>query len=267
MKLTAVGLLGFKDHSPEIYFPFLKQLGIDTVQVVRDKHVKLPIGEVKQILSDYELKTDSYHAAFGSHVDLSAEDPNVRAVSLEVLSREAEFACDLGAGVMVIHPSGSGEEIPAARDNFLRSVESLVRILEKLPLRGLIENLPPMYSYGSRIEELIADVKRFDSPSLGICFDSGHANMRDDSSLADQVRATGGFIHFIHAHDNNKRHDQHLLPMSGSIQWEPFFESLSEVRYAGTFCLEVFESIKLLNQKMTSAWMDKIQRWLADGQK
>jgi sugar phosphate isomerase/epimerase len=87
--------------------------------------------------------------------------------------------------------------------------------------------------------------------------------MREDSSLADQIRSTGGFIHFIHAHDNNGRGDQHLLPMTGSAPWEPFFEALAEVQYKGSFCLEVFEPVKTLHRKFTPGWLDKLQRFLA----
>jgi sugar phosphate isomerase/epimerase len=262
MRLTAVGPIGFENFPPADFFPLLKRAGIDSVHVARDKKIKLPLDHVRGILTDYQLTAESYHCGFGSHIDLADDDPHKRLAALDAIALEAEFACDLGVGEMVIHPSGVEGTNPSARENFLRSLEGLIRVLERFPLRGLLENLPPSYSYGWRVEKLAADVKSFDVPQLGICLDTGHAHMRRDLPLADQIFAIGGYLHYIHAHDNNKIDDQHLLPMTGSIDWTSVFEALNEIKYTGSFCLEVFEPIKTLQRRLNPNWLEKISRYV-----
>jgi sugar phosphate isomerase/epimerase len=164
---------------------------------------------------------------------------------------------------MVVHPSAREIASPNARDNFLRSLERLVRIMENFAMTALLENLPPTYNYGGKIETLSDDIRSFQSSNLGICLDIGHANMRHDRRAADQILATKGFIHYIHASDNDGHADQHLLPMTGQASWESIFDALKEIGYQGTFCLEVFESPISLEQKVTPQWHDRLLRFLA----
>ncbi|NLE28637.1 MAG: sugar phosphate isomerase/epimerase [Phycisphaerae bacterium] len=263
MKLTAICPVGF-DNFPQVgIFPFVSRLGIDTVHVVRDKLVKLPCSQVHRILADYQLNTDCYHGAFGSQIDLAGESASQRQLALDILAREAEFARDLGVRLMIIHPAASQIALAGARDNFLRSMERLVRIMEDFDLCGLLENLPPTYNYGGTLETLSQDVRSFQSPHVGICLDLGHANMRTDQFVADQIRATKGFIHYIHASDNDGQADRHLLPMTGNAHWESIFEALNEVGYKGSICLEVFESPISLEEKITSQWHDRLMRFLS----
>jgi sugar phosphate isomerase/epimerase len=262
MELTAICPVGFNNFPNVGIFPFIEKLGIRNVHVVRDKLVKLPCDQVRQILSDYGLSTDCYHAAFGPHVDLAGETSSDRQAALDIISREAEFARDLGVCLMVVHPSAREIASPNARDNFLRSLERLVRIMENFAMTALLENLPPAYSHGSKIETLADEVRSFQSSNLGICLDIGHANMRHDRYAADQIIDTKGYIHYIHASDNDGRADQHLLPMTGKASWESIFDALKEIDYKGTLCLEVFESPISLEKKVTPQWQDRWMRFL-----
>jgi sugar phosphate isomerase/epimerase len=264
MKLSAICPVGFNNFPHVGIFPFIDRLGIRTVHVVRDKIVKLPCDRVKEILCEYNLLTDCYHSAFGSHIDLANDSPAVRQASMDILTREAEFARDLGVHMMVTHPAASQIALPSARDNFMRSVERLIRVMEDFEMRALLENLPPAYNYGGKIETLSQDVRSFQSEHLGICLDVGHANMRHDQHVPEQILSTKGYIHYVHASDNDREADQHLLPMTGKTPWEDVVEALKEIEYKGTFCLEVFESPLSLEEKITVKWIDRLTRLLAE---
>jgi len=75
-----------------------------------------------------------------------------------------------------------------------------------------------------------------------ICMDTGHSNTSGrfgDLSVGDQIRLFGKNIVCLHLHDNDGKEDQHMLPMTGTIDWQDVFNALDEVGYEGTYNLEV----------------------------
>ena len=68
------------------------------------------------------------------------------------------------------------------------------------------------------------------SDKLGFCFDSGHhyafgldADLFD--SYADKLAAT-------HLHDNDCKHDIHMMPLDGCIDWQAAAKSMAKAPYA-----------------------------------
>ena len=71
--------------------------------------------------------------------------------------------------------------------------------------------------YCSLHEDLLELVDGFKTDKVGICWDTGHANL--------QVRPAGlpGYrrrLKALHIADNNKLSDEHLAPYFGSIDWD-----------------------------------------------
>lgn len=87
-------------------------------------------------------------------------------------------------------------------------------------------------------EELIDLVDAFASPSVGICWDFGHAN----SVLRDQpaaLRRVGSRLKATHVQDNRTNVDSHLTPfIGGNMKWESIMPTLVEIGYAGDFVYE-----------------------------
>lgn len=261
MILTSIAPMGFQDYPPQKIFPIIKKIGIKTVQVLREKEIKYPASQIKKILDEYEIIPASYHCDFGEHIDLANDSSILRESSIDNIASEAEFAEKLDIKDMVVHPCGVECENSAARDNFRRSLEPLVKRMESFGMRCLIENLPSEYPYSSEPGILARDVSELKSPLLGLCFDTGHANISDDN-VAEQIRSTKGFIHFIHAHDNDGMKDSHRLLFTSTIDWTSVSDALRDIRYEGTLCLEVFETIEELEQKINTEWMEKLREFI-----
>jgi len=71
---------------------------------------------------------------------------------------------------------------------------------------------------------------KFDVPEFAHCFDCGHWNafMRDydvPGKYSDRLRAT-------HIHDNDGKHDLHLLPFDGCADWDAIAAKLANAPYS-----------------------------------
>jgi len=107
--------------------------------------------------------------------------------------------------------------------------------LENLPIFSGIVPSMPFYScdYGDLCE--LND--SFGAENVGICWDTGHANMMHfDQSAA--IRYLGSRIKCTHIHNNDSRKDQHYPPDMGNISWKPIMEAFRSVDYQGPFTLE-----------------------------
>ena len=98
--------------------------------------------------------------------------------------------------------------------------------------------------FGSRISDLKEIIRNIGSPYLGICFDSGHANLlaaSSDISIRDEIIDAGEYLWTLHIHDNDGSGDQHLPPGDGNIDWGLVIRALREADYKGVFMMEIQE--------------------------
>ena len=264
MKLTTVAPFGFKGFPEDRVLPFLRGSGVEDVHVVRDYEVKYAPDKVLQLLHAYDLQAESYHSDHGPHIDLSHPDPDARRRALDRLADEARFARDIHVTRLVIHSCGTeGGDPSHRRDHFRDAVNRLAVLADQLDVTFFIENMPPSFSYGVAVAELVGDIQSARSDRLGLCFDTGHAHM-GPLSVARQIADSQGFIHYIHAHDNNGREDQHLLPFTGTIDWDAVHQALIGVKCDPVFCLEVFEPLDVLQRKVTAQWWERLHAFLGD---
>jgi len=100
-------------------------------------------------------------------------------------------------------------------------------------------------SYCSVPAELIELVDSFDDNMVGICWDTGHANMQHlDQGKA--IRAIGRRLKATHIQDNDGRSDQHLLPFCGNIDWTAIMNALKAIPYEGDLTYEIHNSVRPL---------------------
>ena len=94
--------------------------------------------------------------------------------------------------------------------------------------------------YCSTPEELIDLVEAFDTPLVGVCWDTGHAAVAGQDQPA-ALRRLGARVKCTHIHDNHcqPKGDEHLIPYYGSIDWPPILRALRDIGYQGNFSLEL----------------------------
>lgn len=229
--------------------------------------LQIPFDLVRDLCRAASLIPDVVHAPFhGLHLDSSNEVDRQEAVS--TINSSIDLASEIGAGVVIIHPSGKelNQKDADARKNaiktFERSLGELARHAQEKGVRLALENMPGEKDgwFGSRMSELVELADRIGLQNVGFCLDTGHAAVNRLSPM-DEARAAGDRLFALHASDNDGNQDLHLSPGrgtgEGSINWPQFFRVLDEINYRGIFMLELMPG-----QEYGRA-VDRIQEWLA----
>jgi sugar phosphate isomerase/epimerase len=177
------------------------------------------------------------HAPFDAPAELSQLDEdgrkNALAIHLQSLSRAALAEIDC----LVIHPGRGGcpeEELPRRSEQLTASLETLVPAAERAGVRLALENMLPVH-VGTLSADVRAYIEHFDSPYLGICFDTGHAHVADARGFAEGAPAAFAALRdkviAFHLADNSGAKDHHLQPPYGSIDWETLVPAIQAMNY------------------------------------
>ena len=108
-----------------------------------------------------------------------------------------------------------------------------------------IENMTPSPSgaiserYCEHYDQLIELADSFHDPMVGICWDTGHANLAKLNQKKALMKI-GRRLKTLHINDNHGEHrDEHLLPYMGTVNWNEVTEALAETGYEGSLNYEV----------------------------
>jgi sugar phosphate isomerase/epimerase len=119
-----------------------------------------------------------------------------------------------------------------------------IEVAKKLGLGIAIENMCDFHGsiiprrYTATYEELVDLVDSFNDPSVGICWDFGHANVMEYDQC-EAIRYIGKRLKATHVNDNFGLLDIHTLPFAGKIEWEGIMKTLTEIGYEGDFTYEI----------------------------
>ena len=102
-------------------------------------------------------------------------------------------------------------------------------------VRVAVEVMPnPLSSAGALVGLLEEDLEGLD---VGICLDYGHAHLMGD--LGEAIETISGHLWTTHVHDNAGRRDDHLVPFTGTIDWDAAMMETQKIGYEGVLMLEV----------------------------
>ena len=107
--------------------------------------------------------------------------------------------------------------------------------LENLPV--FVDVIPAIPFYSSNYDDLAVLTDHFSDPRMGICWDTGHANLMAFSQ-DEAIRFLGSRIRCTHIHNNFRQRDDHLPPDQGTIPWEKVMKAFSDIGYQGPLTLE-----------------------------
>lgn len=174
----------------------------------------------------------------------SSPDPDTRRLSAESAASCLGPAAEVGAGIVVWHPSVGTDYVPGTADiHRANAIEAMAAFARKAAGHGLltaVENLPrrgtdrPLCS----VRELLPHVEQL-GEKVGICLDVGHSNA-NGLSPADEALQAGLRIITMHMHDNDgKGEDQHRMPGNGTVDWPAYLRALETIGYRGVRMFEV----------------------------
>lgn len=154
----------------------------------------------------------------------------------------------MGIRAGVLHAAGGADLADEERfERRVRTLSALARHVRGSDFTICLENLMGT-RYPKTAEELNALIDAVgDDRNLGICLDTGHLNVKEQSekqSQADFIRKAGARLKALHIADNDTSGDQHMMPYGvpfakGAVDWPPVMRALREVGYDRLFNMEV----------------------------
>lgn len=176
-----------------------------------------------------------------SHAPFPPTCPPIR----DMMKRAIECTAEAGGEICVIHPyhlespefnaEFYGELLPFAKECGVKIATE--NMLSKP--RGSDRYYPAACSTPDRY---LAQLNAVNDPDFVACLDIGHAEVV--SSSVELIYALGNHLQALHLHDNDKAHDLHQLPFTGSIDFVPIVKALKDIGYSGWFTLEADPYLK-----------------------
>lgn len=153
----------------------------------------------------------------------------------------------LGGKWIVMHPMNlphdSLYDPRKAKEAALRYLDPYLEEAKRCGIGIAVENMVDFRGNrrrycGGDIYELIDLVDTVNDPSVGICLDTGHANIGSVNN-ASAIRAIGSRLKALHINDNHASDkDEHLFPYFGTVEWTETVHALKEIGYSGDFAYE-----------------------------
>jgi len=196
------------------------------------------LRETGKAFCDSGIQIWSVHAPFGKEFNLSAIDDETRKQALATQEKLLPRVALAGIKVVVLHPgvgTNNAEEIPTMNSLIVESLAQLAPIAEQVGVKLGLENMLPNHP-GADSADLRQMVEQVNSPSLGVCFDSGHAHVAGD--MRGQFEELKDLIITFHIQDNDGTRDMHLQPGYGTTNWQDFAEVLESMNFTSPIVIE-----------------------------
>ena len=182
------------------------------------------------------IRVHSIHSPFGPSYDISSLDDGVHERGVDALIDSIELASVLEARNVIMHASDVLSGATNGRMDRARGViRELAVVAKESGIVLALENLPPNY-LGCSPDEIHSLIDGTDRDSIGLCFDSGHANL--SGMFQEYAEALLPYAVTTHLHDNDGTADQHRFPGEGNIDWRAFASAYHRSQTNASIMLE-----------------------------
>jgi len=233
---------GFLERSIDENYRLIKQAGFDATLIWWDEEDWADFRTLPARAREAGLMVENVHADFGQAGHIWEDT----AAGQDVFEYYMMCVNDCGTfeiPTVVMHTGCGRDPLPPISEIGLERFARLIDRAEQLGVSIAVEN----QGAPEKTERAIAILESFDSPHLGMCYDSGHANII--SSLGRGVEMLERFGHrlkALHLHDNDGSSDQHRLPGDGNIDWPAVMGKIAGKGYQGATTLELGSAYKQL---------------------
>ena len=222
-------------------------LAEESLQPPTVRNARKKLVEIRNQAADLGINLQHVHGPY-SGADLVADGERARKHNVAVWKKWIDLCQVLDARVLIIHPGGRQDSCPTRdltciREKNLESISQLVRHAGRGSLRIAVENVVSrsmrqpnaIYLYGTRMSDLKDILATLKSDRLGICLDTGHADI-EKMDVAAAVKEAGRDLIATHLHENNGVDDLHMFPFSlrapfSRMDWRAIFRAFKEIGY------------------------------------
>ena len=206
------------------------------------------VPAMHRLFDEFGISCHSAHGLWRDGEEITVPFEGDRKRMLARVARTLELAAEFGGKTCTIHATTwanstfDARPMEKWREYISDALEKLVPMAERLGVCIAMENI---WGPTDTPLELAAYARRFDSPSFGLCYDAGHANVMSASGVRtwgclpwiwekygdiqwfdDALDIMLPYIVTAHLHDNNTADDHHDLPGKGNIDWKTLVPKL-----------------------------------------
>jgi len=187
--------------------------------------------EWDELLHSYALHP-SLHACY-IDLNLASMSELVRTVSVKRVTKCIQFATEIGASYVTIHPGKFSRDhprslFPRAYDRAVASIKELARVCDKQNVMLALENAPNGTDRGVLIdpEMMKACLDSVDSRMVRILLDLGHAHTHGMDPMAF-LRSLAPYVCAFHIHNNDGRSDSHNPLSEGKMNYPSLLKAIA----------------------------------------
>ena len=220
-------------------------------------------------ISDLGMTVRQFHSTHA----LRAESESARAEAADWIRRTIEVAEEAGARALILHIGGKKANCADRTDREIfdanaKTLSELADFVKPLKIRLAIENLmTDVNRQGCRIAELKELIETVGSDRIGICLDTGHANV-DGLDVPDAIRECGPLLCATHIQETCPGNDLHVFPFTlrrskSTMDWFRIFRTFQETGYPFPLIGECSNNTGELPLPMVEEYL-KTQRFLIE---
>jgi L-ribulose-5-phosphate 3-epimerase len=173
-------------------------------------------------------------------INVAAAAEEMRAYSLDLLTKFVRCAGELGAGGIIVGPGKPNPLFPMPRDrmvsHFYRALDVLAPLAREVGTRLLIENMP--FAFLPDAESLMNVVDGYGDASIRVIYDVANAHFIGESPTAGlrRVRDRLALVHFSDTTRQSYKHD----PLGyGDVPLAGIAAAMKEIGYSELPILEI----------------------------
>jgi len=198
--------------------------------------------ELRDIISSEGLQFAGLHWLLVTPPGLHAttSDKKVRDTTWEYVRKVVDLCADLGKGIMVFgspkQRGTQGNTLAEAVDNFKNGLALVAPHAGESGCTILIESLPSKDTdVVNTLEQAVKMVKEINHPAIQTMFDF-HNTVDEKEASEVLVRRYFPYIRHVHVNEMDGRY-----PGTGSLNFLPVFQTLTDLKYSRWVSLEVFD--------------------------
>lgn len=206
------------------------------------------VAKISELSKKHSLPIHQTHANTYSGKQWDDPEYPYHELQTETTFRAIKATAMLGGKWVVIHPMNLPHDplysVKKAKEAAIAKLAPYIEEAKKCGVGIAVENMVDFRGNrrrycGGDIYELIDLVDTINDESVGICFDTGHANIGGVEPAA-AIYEIGKRLKATHINDNHASiADEHLLPYFGVIDWQKTVKALKDIGYDGDFAYEV----------------------------
>jgi D-psicose/D-tagatose/L-ribulose 3-epimerase len=231
---------GQYDQSVRDLLPQIKQAGFDGIEFPLFRLEGFDSAAVRSDLEANGLEA-TVASAFLRGVSPVSDDAAERATALQHLKDLIRTSADAGAKVLAGPMYSPVGYLPGRRrtsDEWKRAVEGLRSLGDTLSTNGVTLAVEPLNRFETYFLNTASDAARLcdevNHPSVGILFDTFHANI-EEKNVAAGIRTVARHLRHIHTCEHDRG-----IPGSGHTDWKGVFQAIKDVGYDGWLTIESF---------------------------